>query len=57
MKNFMHRLFSFGYVASGALCGMMLYEAFVDNDVKEAVWAMVLIFANMLANEKHSEKK
>lgn len=57
MKNFMHCLFSFGYVASGAIGGMMLHMAFVDNDVAEAFWAMIVIFSNMLANKRHSEKE
>lgn len=57
MKNFIHCFFSFGFVASGAIGGMMLYKAFVDNDVKEAALAMVVIFVNMLANKKHSEDK
>lgn len=55
MKNFTHHFFAYGYVVSGALGGIMLHDAFVNNNVAKAVWAMIIIFANMLANSHYWE--
>ena len=57
MKSFGHNFFAYGYVVSGALGGIMLHDAFVNNNVAKAVWAMIIIFANMLANSHHWEEK